>query len=51
MRLGQLNIHMEENEAFRQSIQIHMETVKNDVQKSINFTWIIYPIEKNKVNI
>ena len=33
MGLDKLNIHMEENEAFRQSIK---ETVKNDVQKSIN---------------
>ena len=28
MELDQLNIHMEENEVFRQSINIHMETVK-----------------------
>lgn len=28
MELDQLNIHMEENEVFRKSINIHMETVK-----------------------
>lgn len=40
---------MEQNEAFRQSIHIHIETMKNDVQKSINSTWIVVLNEKSKV--
>lgn len=29
------NIHMEENGAFRQSIHVQMETVKNNVQNQL----------------